>query len=180
MFEPCAIPGGRYRWTPWVAHQQATATASYFNRCGITQKTPIVPDTEMKVRIHGVSLHMNTFRYLYGIMLGELLLKHADNLSWTMQHKSRLPRMSTSGVDDRGDAQRNPGRWALDIFWTKVTSKEGTIYVGEHALSRRRKAPMRFDDRLCEGDFTKTKPMISSSHASRTGPTNLDIQFFVH
>ena len=51
------------------------------NRCGITTKTSIVPDTEMKIRIHGVSFHMNTFRYLYGIMLGELLLTHADNLS---------------------------------------------------------------------------------------------------
>ena len=64
------------------------------------------------------------------------------------------------------------------IFWTNVTSKAGAIYVGERALSRRRKAPMGFDDRLCKGDFTKTKPMIPSSPASRTGPTNLDIQFF--
>ena len=44
----------------------------------------------------------------------------------------------------------------LYLFWTKVTSKAGAIDVGEPALSRRRKAPMRFDDRLCEGDFTKT------------------------
>ena len=26
LFEPCAIPGGRYRWTPWVA-----SSASYSN-----------------------------------------------------------------------------------------------------------------------------------------------------
>ena len=50
VFEPCATPGGRYRYTSWVA---SSATASYFNRCGITPKTSIVPDTEMKVRTHG-------------------------------------------------------------------------------------------------------------------------------
>ena len=49
----------------------------------------------------------------------------------------------------RGDEQ-------LYLFCTKVTSKSGAIDVGEHALYRRRKAPMRCDDRLCEGDFTKT------------------------
>ncbi len=38
----------------------------------------IVLATEMKIGIHG---KMNTVRYLYGIMLGEILLKHAHNLS---------------------------------------------------------------------------------------------------
>ena len=39
-------------------------------------------DTVMTARIHGVSSQMTTFRYFYGIMLGELLPSaHADNLS---------------------------------------------------------------------------------------------------
>ena len=50
----------------------------------------------------------------------------------------------------------NPGDEQLDLFWTKVTSKAGAVDVGEPALSRRRKAPMRFDGRMCEGDFTET------------------------
>ena len=40
-----------------------TASA-YFNRRGMTPKTSIVHDTEMKVRIHGVTSQMNRFRYL--------------------------------------------------------------------------------------------------------------------
>ena len=112
----------------------------------------------MKVRIRGVSSQMNRFRYLYGIILGELLLKHANNLSWNLQHTSLLQRRSTinSGVDEavatlngiRGDEQ-------VDIFWTKVTSKAGAVGVGEPALPRR-KAPIRFDYMLCEGDFPET------------------------
>ena len=68
----------------------------------MTPKTSIVPDTVMKVSIRGVSSQMNRFRYLYGIILGELLLKHANNLSWTLQHTSLLPRSSTikSDVDE--------------------------------------------------------------------------------
>ena len=62
---------------------------------------------------------------------------------------------ATNCVDDCGDAQRNPGDVQLDLFWTKVTSNAGAIDVGEPALSRRRNT-MRFDDRLCEGDFTET------------------------
>ena len=64
--------------------------------------------------------------------------------------------MSTSGFDDCGDAQKNPGDEKLDLLWTKVTSKAGVIDVGEPALSRRRKTPMRFDDMLCKGDFGDT------------------------
>ena len=38
-------------------------------------------DTETKARIQGVEAQMTTFTYLFGSMLGELVLKHADNLS---------------------------------------------------------------------------------------------------
>ena len=39
----------------------------------------------------------------------------------------------------RGDEQ-------VDLFWTKVISKAGAVDVGEPALPRRRKAPIRFGD----------------------------------
>ena len=105
----------------------------------MTPETSIVPDTEMKVSIHGVTSQMNTFRYMHGVILGELLMKHADNVSRTLTTQVDVCcGMSTSGVYDCGDAQ-------LYLFWTKVTSKAGAIDVGEHALPRRRKAPMRFD-----------------------------------
>ena len=46
-------------------------------------------------------------------------------------------------MEFRGDEQ-------VDIFWTKVTSKPGAaVDVGEPALPRRIKAPIRFDDLCC-------------------------------
>ena len=125
----------------------------------------------MKVSIRGVSSQMNRFRYLYGIILGELLLKHANNLSWTLQHTSLLPRRSTSksGVDEavetlngiRGDEQ-------VHLFWTKVTSKAGAVDVGEPALPRRIKAPIRFDDNICCVKETSRKQLRQRTNSRPT------------
>ena len=52
-----------------------------------------------------------------------------------------------------GDAQWNPGNEQVDLFWTKVTSKAGAVDVGEPALPRRRKAPIRIDD-ICSAKET--------------------------
>ena len=43
-----------------------------------------------------------------------------------------------------------------DLFWRKMISKVGAIDVSEPALPLRRKAPMRFDERLCDGDVPET------------------------
>ena len=40
----------------------------------------------MKARIIGVSAQMNTFAFLFGAMLSELLLRHSDDISQTLQH----------------------------------------------------------------------------------------------
>ena len=42
-------------------------------------------DKETKASIQGVAAQMITFTYLFGSMLGGLVLKHADNLSKTRQ-----------------------------------------------------------------------------------------------
>ena len=115
----------------------------------------VVHDTKMKARIHGVSAQMKMFRYLYGIVLGELLLKHPDNLSRTLQHKSlsaaegqQVASMTVQTLKGIRSDQH------FDLFWTKVTSK--AVDVSEPALPRRRKQPARFDDGLSEGDFPET------------------------
>lgn len=49
----------------------------------------VVKDTESKARIRGVCSQMNIFDYLFGIMLGEIVLRHTDNLSKTLQDRTR-------------------------------------------------------------------------------------------
>ena len=39
----------------------------------------------MKACIHGVASQLKTFSYLYGIFLGDLILRHSNNLSHALQ-----------------------------------------------------------------------------------------------
>ena len=48
----------------------------------------LVRDTEMIARIRGVAAQMKVFDFFYGLVLGELLLRHSDNLSRALQHSS--------------------------------------------------------------------------------------------
>ena len=81
---------------------------------------------------------------------------------------SLLPLRSTikSGVDEavetlngiRGDEQ-------VDLFWTKVTTKAGAVDVGEPALPRRRKAPIRFDY-ICCAEVTSRKQLRQRTNSN--------------
>ena len=42
-------------------------------------------DTEVKARMVGVKTQMETFSFFFGVCLGERILRHADNLSKTLQ-----------------------------------------------------------------------------------------------
>ena len=39
----------------------------------------------MKARIHGVSSQMLSFKFLFGLLLAEKILRHTDKLSTTLQ-----------------------------------------------------------------------------------------------
>ena len=53
-------------------------------------------DTEMKARIRGVETYMKNFDFVYGVLLGELVLGHSDNLSRTLQD----PKLSAVQAQD--------------------------------------------------------------------------------
>ena len=50
----------------------------------------IVRDTETIARIRGVAAQMSTFSFYFGLVLGEMLLRHSDNLNKTLQHEKML------------------------------------------------------------------------------------------
>lgn len=49
------------------------------------QAAGVARDTETIARIQGVASQMKTFEYFFGLVFGEMLLRHADNLSRTLQ-----------------------------------------------------------------------------------------------
>lgn len=81
----------------------------------------VVKDSESKAWIHGVSAQMKKFDYLYGNTLGELVLRHSDNLSRTLQNKSlsaaegqQAAKMTVQTIQSiRSDE-------AFNLFWEKV------------------------------------------------------------
>jgi len=76
------------RWTV-----RADSLASIIGNYAVLQSTweeaiGVARDTETKARIGGVSAQMKTFDFLFGVVLGEMLLRHSDNLCKCVQKKS--------------------------------------------------------------------------------------------
>ena len=121
------------------------------------EATTVTQDTEAKARIQGVSTQMRKFEFLYGTLLGELVLMHTDNLSSSLQNKSisasegqQLMQLTVATLKSIRSDQ------SFDIFWEKVTTMAAELSVGEAKLPRPRQLPRRYDDGLCRGDRHET------------------------
>ena len=112
-----------------------------------------VKETDMRSRIIGVQTCMRSFDFLFRAMLGELLLRHTDNLSKTLQS----PGISAA------DGQVVAGRTVKTIqslrtdenfvlFWTKVEQVDNDVDVEYPLLPRKRKAPKWYDSGSCGSD----------------------------
>ena len=76
------------RWTVCAASLQSVLD-NYNVLFGVwSEALSLRLDGEMKARIIGVDTQVHTFDFLFGISLGNLLLRHTDNLSKSLQQKS--------------------------------------------------------------------------------------------
>ena len=105
-------------------------------------------DLTIKARIIGVEAQFRNFNYLFGVLLSELLLRHKDNLSKTLQS----PQLSAAegqrivGMTLRTlELLRDNGYF--NLFWEeKIESVRGSLDVDELLLPRKKKTSKRFDD----------------------------------
>ena len=117
---------------------------------------------------------MKTFGFLFGVTLGEMVLRHTDNLNKTLQDKSYSAaegQQVANMVVRTLQTLRNVD--SFDLFWTKVTKNAELLEVGEPQLPRQRKVPKRYDYGSSECEFhtdpkffivsTTTKQLTSSS-----------------
>ena len=109
-------------------------------------------DTETKARIQGVQSQMNTFNFLFGALLGELVLWHTDNLSRTLQNEFSAAegQHTASLVADTLETLRNDE--SFDLFWAKVGRLSDQFDL-EPQLPRKRRAPKRYETGLAEAEF---------------------------
>ena len=125
----------------------------------------VARDSESKARIHGVSSQMKTFEYYFGISLGELVLRHSDNLSRTLQHKSlsaaegqHVAAMVVKTIESMRSEE------AYKLFWDKVLLSIESLDVEQPQLPRRRKVPKRFDDSLAAPEFHDSPMLYFRQH----------------
>ena len=100
-------------------------------------------DSETKTRVRG---QMETFDYF---LLGQLILKHADNLSTTLQHQNISASEGQQIAVETLKLIRNDESY--DNFWKTTTEKAKALDIGEPSLPRRRKVPARYQDGTSSG-----------------------------
>ncbi len=121
------------------------------------EASSICKDTESKSRIQGVSFVMKTFNFVFGVMLGELILRHTDNLSSTLQKKSMSAaegQLIASMTVQTLNSIRNDT--SFDLFWTKVNSFATSKNISEPELPRQRKVPKRYEEGISTGYFPES------------------------
>ena len=109
------------RWTV-TANSLNSIIGNYdMLQCTWEEVVYVTKHTESKARIRGVSAQMKTFSFVYGAILGEMILRHADNLSSTLQHKSmsaaegqQVALMTVQTVNSIRTEE------SFDLFWFKV------------------------------------------------------------
>ena len=106
----------------------------------------IVANSETRARLIGVKIIVETFLYFFGLVLGERILKHTDNLTKSLQN----PSLTASEVQQVAELtcqtlERIRTAEAFDLFWKNVMLLQKQKGVNEPVLPRMRKAPPRFE-----------------------------------
>ena len=99
----------------------------------------------MRSRIIGVSTTMKSFTFFFGTVLGELILRHSDNISRTLQgsHVSAAEGQQVAAMSVK-TLQLLRSDENFECFWSKTVSGANERDVSDPVLPRRRKAPKRY------------------------------------
>ena len=89
---------------------------------------------------------MNTFDFLFGLVLAEKLFQHTDNLSKTLQ----APLLTASEGQQVADFTCTSLGWirnseAFDLFWDRLQVLQKEYGMDEARLPRKRKAPRHLE-----------------------------------
>ena len=108
----------------------------------------------MKARINGINAQMQKFRFLFALLLSQMIFQHTDRLSSTLQHSDLSSvegyevAMLTVQTLERMRIERD-----FDLFWAKIETKRNEFEVEEPIFPRRRKNPKRLEDGIATAEF---------------------------
>lgn len=110
------------------------------------ETTITTSDTDMKARIRGIASQMETFQYLFSLILSEMILRHTDKLSYTLPN----PELSSTQAHELAmltvkTLQSIHSDENFDIFWQKVDRQREKLCIDDAQLPRKRKLPRRYE-----------------------------------
>ena len=120
-------------------------------------------DMENTARIQGIAAVMETFDFLFGVVLGDVVLHVVDNLSRTLQHKDLSASEGQVAVKltiDTLSSLRSAEEF--QSLWRDTIDEAGKLEVNE-PMPRRRKAPKSVE-------IGKVKAIIQRLPKIITGP----------
>ena len=159
--EDCHTPGIRVlcptRWTVRAASVQSVLD-NYEVLLEVWEESRASSlDSEIRARIIGVEAQMEQFDFLFGLLLASLLLRHSDNLSKALQHKSLSAaegQHTAKLTVDVLKSLRNDEQFTL--FYEKAITYQTRLHVNPPTLPRKRRAPHRFEIGTSEGSHPTT------------------------
>ena len=110
------------------------------------QAADIVHDTETIARIRDVASQMQCFDFFFGLVLGEVLLRHTDNLSRTLQKSCSASEGQIVADMTKRTLFSIRSEQCFDLFWEKVNRMAVDLDVCDPVLPRKRKAPQCFEE----------------------------------
>lgn len=118
-----------------------------------------VQQAEMRSRIMGVSVCMKKLDFFFGVVLGELLLHHSDNLSKTLQAPclsaadgQKIIAMTVQTLQSLRENDK------FELFWSNTLKKANDLGIDDPKLPRRRKTPRRYE--VGTGDDGSTQNVV--------------------
>ena len=122
-------------------------------------------DMENTARIQGIAAVMETFVFLFGVVLGDVVLHVVDNLSRTLQHKDLSASEGQVAVTltiDTLSSLRSVEEF--QSLWRDTIDEAGKLEVNEPILPRRCKAPKSVEIGKGEGHHSETPKDHYRSH----------------
>ena len=117
------------------------------------QAADIVHDTETIARIRGLASQMQCFYFFFGLVLGEVLHRHTDNLSRTLQKSCSASEGQIVADMTKRTLFSIRIEQCFDLFWEKVNRMAVDVDICDPVLPRNRKVPQRFEEGSASPEF---------------------------
>ena len=117
------------RWT--VRAESLSSILANYDHILLLWETGVheTSNTEMKARILGVRSQMQSFNFLFCIVLSEMILRHTDKLSNTLQQPNLSSIVKTlEGLRNEND---------FELFWQKIEKMRVQFDIDEPLLPRK-------------------------------------------